>query len=151
MEVDEQRECWTLQVCAIKLKARPGGKGQHLRPQLVQKLEKQKWDKKKEASCNTRGARLLVSTIIVDNTMTCLCFATHVQAALALSADLITTCVAVVVWIMLCVLIHLFLFLFLSLSTRRRFYPQRSDLLDKPWSQESSLLPPVRAFNFCRL
>ena len=49
-------------------------------------------------------------------------------------------------------LIHLFLFLFtkssllLSGSTRRRF--ALSDLLDKPWSQVSSLLPPGTCLQF---
>ena len=36
MKIDEQWEWWTL--CAIKMKARSGGKGRHLWPRLVQKM-----------------------------------------------------------------------------------------------------------------
>ena len=46
-----------------------------------------------------------------------------------------------------------FVFVFqssLSLSslTRRRFYPRRPSLLDKPWSQVSTLLPPGTCLYF---
>ena len=57
-----------------------------------------------------------------------------------------------VIYLLAVFLIHLFLFLLtkssllLSGSTRRRF--ALSDLLDKPWSQVSSLLPPGTCLQF---